>query len=469
MTASVWWVRRDLRLHDNPALHAARSAGGPVYAAFCLDELPANNPRQRAFVIACLRKLRIDIEKHGATLSVVTGSPEKSLSALCSRLDARTVFVSRAYAPNEAALDAAAEASLSAGGVQLVRTHSDLIHEIEAIAAQKQSPGEAYRVFPPFYEAWSKLDVDRPLPEIAPDGRDEFPGALPDTPDVNDPMPGEAAARDQLQRFVAARAASYAFMGAFPATDGTSKLAPYFRFGVMSPRTAYQQVAERMARTSTLEQERVSMRGFLRRFAQRDFFMQLAHVAPRVHDEPLQDKMRGFEWSHDAERVEAWTEGRTGYPLIDAAMRQLALRGYVHQRAAVCAASFCCFDLGLDWRIGRDVWMRRLIAADEPLCDGNWQWLAGVGSDQAAYPRIYNPIKQARLIDPQGVYVRRWVRELAKLPTRAALTPWELTRQQQTELGFFTPELYPPPMVNHHEAAGAMLARYQAFRNRADL
>jgi deoxyribodipyrimidine photo-lyase len=147
-------------------------------------------------------------------------------------------------------------------------------------------------------------------------------------------------------------------------------------------------------------------------------------------------------------------------------MRQLAAKGYVHQRAAICAASFLCFDLGLDWRIGSQVWMERLISADQAICDGNWQWIAGTGSDQAAYPRIYNPRKQARFIDPQGVYIRRWVRELAKLPTRATLEPWELSRQQQTELGFFTPEQYPPPIVDHETAARAMLEKYQSYRQR---
>jgi deoxyribodipyrimidine photo-lyase len=186
-----------------------------------------------------------------------------------------------------------------------------------------------------------------------------------------------------------------------------------------------------------------------------------------VHDEALQEKMRSFPWSDDRAHLEAWREGRTGYPLVDAAMRQLRSQGLVHQRAAICAASFCCFDLGLDWRLGRRVWMDEYLAADDALCDGNWQWLAGVGSDQAAYPRIYNPEKQARQYDAQAVYVRRWIPELRKLPTAAALAPWRVDRQHQIELGFFTPGQYPQRIVEHERAARELLERYRAYRESA--
>lgn len=466
MTTSIWWLRRDFRLRDNPALHAARESSDRVYAVYCLDDLPRDNPRQRAFALGCLRKLRIEIEKHDGTLTVASGAPENAIVDACKRLGADAVHCAAAYDGGERAAEAAVETALGSIGARFVRNAADVIHSPEAVAAAKQAPGEGYRVFPPFYDAWAKLEADALLPDSAPNARDAQAGALPDAPELTDPAPGESAATDALKRFVTARAASYSFMGAFPATDGTSKLAAYLRFGCLSPREVYHAIQERMARTWTLEQERQSMRLFLRRLAQRDFFIQLAYFAPQIHDEPLQQKMQGFEWSSDSERLAAWAAGRTGYPIVDAALRQLRDKGHVHQRAAVCAASFCCFDLGLDWRLGRDVWMQNLIAADAALCDGNWQWIAGIGSDQAAYPRIYNPVKQARSIDAQGVYVRRWVRELSKLPTRVTLTPWELSRQQQTELGFFTPGQYPPRIVDHEAAARGMLQRYQDYRNR---
>lgn len=464
---ALWWLRRDFRLLDNPALVDARAAAPTVFAVFCLEELNRLNARQRAFAVGCLEQLRAELGRRDASLSVLGGDEAEALTLACARLGASAVYTARAYASVEQAAVDRVDAALARSGRELVRSRGDCVHEPESVAQQKRESAGGYRVFPPFYEAWRRMDVTAPLAASAPNGRDPTPGPLPDEPEVFDPKPGEAAALMHLGRFLTARAASYAFMGAYPASDGTSKLSSYIRFGCISPRTLCAALQDRMAKSWTLAQERDSMRLFLRRLALRDFFTHLAHFAPELHDAPLQEKMRGFPWSSDARLAEAWSEGKTGYPLIDAAMRQLKTSGYVHQRAARCAASFCCFDLGLDWRIGRDVWMRELLAADDALADGNWQWIAGVGSDQAAYPRIFNPIKQALLIDPQGVYVRRWVRELAKLPTRAALEPWQLSRQQQTELKFYTPEQYPPQIVDHAEVARDMLAKFREFRNRS--
>jgi deoxyribodipyrimidine photo-lyase len=225
-------------------------------------------------------------------------------------------------------------------------------------------------------------------------------------------------------------------------------------------------VKEKMARSWTLVQERLSMLAFLRRLALRDFYIHLSFFDPNIYNQPLQTKMQGFQWSRDERLIRAWTAGKTGYPLVDAAMRQLSSEAHVHQHAAVVAASFLATDLGVDWRVGRDVWMNQLLEADEALCAGNWQRIAGVGSDQAAYPRIYNPNRQAQLFDAQATYIRKYCKELARLPTRAALNPWQISEAQQTELGFFSPDQYPHPIVEHEAAARAFLARYQAYRNR---
>ncbi|HEV2907692.1 MAG TPA: deoxyribodipyrimidine photo-lyase [Candidatus Eremiobacteraceae bacterium] len=464
MSASLFWFRRDLRLTDNPGLNAAAGSGGPVYAVFCLDELEKVNARQRAFAIGSLRALRTVLDKRDATLTLVRGSPSEALAHAAQRLDATAVYCSRSYSRSERAVESEAVAALRRSDIALHMSKGDVVHEPEAVAELKQSEGEGYRVFPPFFAAWQSLDVAVPSGEVIPNGRDEHAGALPED-DTAPPVPaGEAAARSALERFVTARAADYIVSGQYPATDGTSGLAPYLRFGCVSPRVVHQAMARRMAWSWTLAQERRSMAAFMRQLALRDFFIQLAYFVPALHDEALQEKMRSFPWSTGQETLESWRKGRTGYPFVDAAMRQLSTQGLVHQRAAICAASFSCFDLGLDWRMGRDVWMDEYLAADEALCDGNWQWLAGVGSDQAAYPRIYNPEKQARQFDAQAVYLRRWVPELRKLPTAAALAPWRMDRQHQIELSFFTPDQYPQPIVDHELAAREFLKRYRAFR-----
>lgn len=465
MTISLFWFRRDLRLRDNPALFAATSASSTTYAVFCAGELTGLNARQRGFAGSALRHLRAALGKSDASLSVVDGDPAQALASTAARLGASRVYCARAFDRNELALERRAGESLRAIGVELRTGGGCVVHEPEAVAERKQSPGSGYRVFPPFYEAWRALTVERPLAETQPNGRDPQPGPIPEpTPEPQPEQASESTAQDALQRFVTARAGDYGANAEYPGRIATSRLGAYLRFGLVSARETYHLIVHKMARTWTLAEERISMGAFLRRLALRDFFIHLAYHEPEVCDQPLQEKMRGFPWSKDQHAIDTWRDGRTGYPLVDAAMRQLRLEGHVHQRAAVVAASFCCADLGLDWRIGRDVWMDHLLEADEALCVGNWQRIAGIGSDQAAYPRIYNPIRQAQLFDSQATYVRRYCKELAKLPTRAALAPWEIGKQQQIELGFFTPQQYPNPIVDHDVAARAFLSKYQAHR-----
>jgi deoxyribodipyrimidine photo-lyase len=468
MSTSLVWFVRDLRLRDNAALAAAVASSDTVYAVFCTQGLANLNARQQRFASAAIASLRMALDKADATLSLLEGEPAAALCAAARRLGATRVFCARSFDRTECETERAVRASLQTASIELRSVGANVVHEPEAIAQKKQAEGEGYRVFPPFYNAWKAVSVPRAIAAVAPNGRDSQSGPLREPADARtEPQPSEAAALEALSRFVTARVADYGANGEFPGRAATSGLAAYLRFGLLSARTVYHAVAEKMARSWTLAQERLSMSAFLRRLALRDFYTHLAFFWPQVHDEPLQQKMAGFPWSRDERFVEAWTAGMTGYPLVDAAMRQLRMRGHVHGHAAVVAASFAVADLGLDWRIGRDVWMRELLEADEALCVGNWQRIAGIGSDQAAYPRIYNPVRQAQLFDAQATYVRRYCTELAKLPTRAALAPWAISEAQQTELGFFPAASYPAPIVDHERAARAFLTRYQSYRARA--
>lgn len=445
---------------------AARATATTTYAVFCAAELDTLNVRQRRFALGCLRELREILEERGATLSVLSGPPPAALAGAAARLRANGVFVGRAYSRRERELAEAAAQELGVGGIGLSVQRGDAVHEPEAIAELKQAPGEGYRVFPPFYDAWKTLAVQAPGPEVWPNGRDPQPGVLLDVDPLAQPVPGERAAGQRLDEFVAARIGRYVVDSHYPSRDAGSQLAPYLRFGCISPRVICHAIGQRAAKPWTLAEERVSMEAFLHRLALRDFFLHLAHFAPEVHDEALQEKMRGFDWSTDPGRARLWMEGKTGYPLVDAAMRQLRLEGRIHQRAAICAASFCCFDLGLDWRIGRDAWMRELLAADEALCDGNWQWIAGVGSDQAAYPRIYNPTRQAKLFDSKAIYITKFLPELAALPPRIAVAPAESNGGEYPAFELFAPQGYPRPVVDHESTAREFMARYRAYRER---
>ena len=217
---------------------------------------------------------------------------------------------------------------------------------------------------------------------------------------------------------------------------------------------------ERSADPFLLVEERTSLKLFLRSLAQRDFFLQLGWYTESLAEEPLQAKMRGFAFARTHRQLDAWRSGRTGYPLIDAGIRELRATGWMHPRVRAIAASFLCFDLGVDWRVGRDEWDRYLTEDDPALAAGNWQWIAGVGADLAAYPRIYNPLKQARRFDPAAAYVRRWIPELANLSDAAILDPEAGRRAPQLELPLFGQQSYPVPVLDHEAAARAFLERY---------
>jgi deoxyribodipyrimidine photo-lyase len=210
-----------------------------------------------------------------------------------------------------------------------------------------------------------------------------------------------------------------------------------------------------------LSEERLSLRLFLRALAHRDFFLQLSWFHPNTNDEPLQERMRGFEWQRSHRALESWRSGTTGYPLVDAGIRQLHATGWMHPHVRAVAASWLCFDLGVDWRIGRDEWDRSLIEDDLALATGNWQWIAGIGADMAQYPRIYNPERQRRRYDPAGLYVRQWIPELQHVP----LDEWYGRRSGslQLTLSLYDGQNYAMPSVEHAVAARAFLRRYREF------
>jgi len=228
----------------------------------------------------------------------------------------------------------------------------------------------------------------------------------------------------------------------------------------VSARSAVRGACARAGDPFLLTEETTAVRLWLRALAQRDFFLQLGWYNDALDGEPLQEKMRGFAFARTHPRLDAWRSGTTGFPLVDAGVRELRATGRMHSRVRAIVASFLCFDLGVDWRVGRDEWDRLLIEDDPVLATGNWQWVAGVGADLAAYPRIYNPVKQAHRFDPSAGYVRRWIPELAALPDATIFERAE--RQPQLSLPLFGARQYPAPILDHEAAARAFLARYRA-------
>jgi deoxyribodipyrimidine photo-lyase len=256
----------------------------------------------------------------------------------------------------------------------------------------------------------------------------------------------------------------YAVAMNVPSDDRTSHLAAHLSFGSIAARTVLRATLTRLEDPFLLSEERVSLRLFLRSLAMRDFFLQLGYFYGPIDDEALQVKMRGFPFARSHPALDKWIGGKTGFPLVDAGIRQLHETGWMHPHVRSVVASFLCFDLGVDWRIGRDEWDRWLIEDDPVLASGNWQWIAGVGADMAQYPRVYNPEKQRRRFDPSGTYVRRWIPQLAQVPMSA----WSGGRDEdQLTLPLFAGDGYPRPVVDHEREARKFLEKYKAYLHRA--
>jgi deoxyribodipyrimidine photo-lyase len=363
--------------------------------------------------------------------------------------------------------DTETEAAVEEAGARAIVVHDAPAIPPEESTAARSSGSEGYRAFVPYYEVWRELvpgSYEAPL--LLSFARAQLQSEpLPQPQEFGAPESaakvGPAAAREKLDAFLRGSALQYSFALNVPADDRTSHLSADLTFGTISARTIVRETRTRMDDPFLLSEERSSLRLFLRSIAMRDFFLQLSWYNPRTSDETLQEKMREFPFAESHPQLDAWREGRTGYPLIDAGIRQLRATGWMHPRVRAMAASFLCFDLGVDWRVGMEEWERQLIEDDPALAIGNWQWIAGVGADLAAYPRIYNPRKQARRFDPNGVYARTWIAELANVPgggfDRARLA------STQIELPLHAAATYPQPIVDHEKAARAFLKRYQQF------
>ncbi|HVN68502.1 MAG TPA: deoxyribodipyrimidine photo-lyase [Candidatus Binatia bacterium] len=465
----IYLFSNDLRLDDHAGLAAAASRGS-VLPLFVLDRaLEARmraSPRRAGFFCAAVSALDAELRERGSRLVVRRGERARVLADVASAIGAAGVLWSASY--ESCAMERDRELQSELEERSLV---AEIVHDAPAIApeesaAERSAAGPGYRAFAPYFEIWSELPVashEYPLLlRFAPSGVESE--ALP-APHEFGALDGGAAgplvARRVFERFLREDAAQYSIAANVPADDRTSHLSAHLSFGTISARTIARAVRERLTDPFALSEERLSLRLFLRALAHRDFFLQLSWFYPKTNDEPLQERMRDFAWASEHPALEAWRTGRTGYPLVDAGIRQLEATGWMHPHVRAVAASWLCFDLGVDWRIGRDEWNRRLIDDDPALATGNWQWIAGVGADMAQYPRIYNPERQRRRYDPAGAYVRRWIPELEQIP----IETWygRASESAQLTLSLYDGKAYPKPAVDHGVAARAFLRRYRAF------
>jgi deoxyribodipyrimidine photo-lyase len=467
VSRAVFAFTRDLRLSDHAGL-AAAARFGEVVAVHVIDPASAarlrRSPRRAAYYCAAVRALDEELRSQGARLIVRRGSPGAVLRALARAVGAGAVVWSCGYDAKSVRGDRDLQSALEEAGLRAVAVHDAPAIPPEEAAAGHRG-GDGYRAFVPYHALWRTL-VPTPDAGSASFARVEIasePLPFPEefgTSATHDEAIGEDDARAKLTAFLAGPALQYGVARNVPAAAETSRLSVELSFGTIAAREVVRAVYARAADPFLLVEERTSLRLYLRSLAQRDFFLQLGWYNESLEEEPLQEKMRDFRFARTHRQLDAWRSGRTGFPLVDAGIRELRATGWMHPRVRAIAASFLCFDLGVDWRVGRDEWDQYLIEDAPALAVGNWQWIAGVGADLAAYPRIYNPLKQARRFDPGAAYVRHWIPELSALPDAAILDPLVGRHERQLQLPLFGQRGYPAPVLDHEAAARAFLERY---------
>jgi deoxyribodipyrimidine photo-lyase len=467
VSTALLWLRRDLRLHDHPALRAALREYEQVVPVFVLDGQLlqgrfASGPRTE-FMLGCLRSLDEDLRRCGSALVVRHGSPERELATLAAQTGARAVFWTSDVSPYARARDRRVSDALREHGVA-ARPHRG--NYVADISRPRTGAGEPYRVFSPFFRAWRELPRREVLP--APTALPPLPagvdcGALPASAaalgvhagaELAAPVtgPGETAARAAMGGWISGALADYADSQDAVARRGSSQLSPYLRWGCLSPRELEAAAGER---------EGAGAAAWIRQLAWRDFYAHVLLMWPDNLRQEFQPRFRSLEWDCEPDHLECWQRGLTGYPAVDAGMRQLARTGWMHNRARLIVGSFLTKDLHLDWRAG-ERWFEELLLDGEPAQNnGNWQWIASVGVDPAPpLRRMYNPTLQGRRFDPSGEYVRRWIPELAGVPDEHLWEPWRMTGTEQRAAGCKIGHDYPAPIVDHSLERRRALERY---------
>ena len=440
---------RDLRVHDQPALSEAAHAGERIVPLFVLDDaLIASGyapPNRLQFLLASLADLDGSLRARGGHLVVRRGDPAREALAVARATGAHAVFASADVSAFAQRRERRLAAACAEHGVEF-RTFPGVT--VVDAGAVRPAGGDHFRVFTPYWHRWRALPM-RPLAPpprriAVPDGlaRGVVPRLAELTVGAASPQViggGETLGRARLEAWCRDGLARYPERHHALAIEGTSRLSPYLHFGCLSP----VEVASRCLTRGESE-------AFLRQLCWRDFYHQVTAAFPAIAREEY--RPRGDRWADNAELLAAWTAGRTGYPLVDAGMRQLAAEGWMHNRARLVTASFLLKDLGLDWRLGARHFRDLLIDADIANNSGNWQWVAGTGNDTRPN-RVFNPVRQAVRLDPEGAYVRRWVPELATVTGARVHTPWRLPTAERERLD------YCRRIVDHEDAAAAFRRR----------
>ena len=480
----IVWLRDDLRLADQPALHAAAARAAPILCVYVFDDgspgLRRLGGASRWWLHHSLAAVAESLAGIGGRLDILRGDSASLIPALAESSGARAVFWTRRYGAAEIAMDSAVKAAVAAQGREAASFNGQLLSEPFAL---KTKTGGPYRVFTPFWRAVStETAIPAPLPApdrlAAADWPDAAPqratlsdlGLLPTRPDWAGGLraawrPGEASARARLDAFLDESLSAYAADRDRPGVAATSRLSPHLRFGEISPRTIW------AATRHAAESGRADSAGatkFLSEVGWRDFSYHLLFHNPDLARRNYNPRFDAFPWRGSDADFDAWRLGRTGYPIVDAGMRELWTTGYMHNRVRMIAASFLIKHLLVDWRRGEEWFWDTLCDADPASNAASWQWVAGSGADAAPYFRIFNPVLQGEKFDTRGDYVRRWLPELARLPDAVIHKPWTAPPAILARAGVRLGRDYPEPRVEHGFARDRALAAYQATAGETD-
>ena len=471
MTKAIWWIRRDIRLQDNPALDAGLQNAAEIIPLFILDpaliKSPNTSKSRLFFLYQGLEQLQKDLSSSGSRLVIRSGNPTRVLSEIQQESGASTIFAEADFSPYARRRDNAVNAELP-----LVLTGGSSFSHPEAVL---KTDGTPYTVYTPYMRTWKSihdLESIRLIPE---------PKRIPTPMDIaSDPVPlydipgakltafpaGETETRRRLEHFTSSSDApifTYAEQRNRMDLDGTSQLSPYLHFGMLSSRIAIKAAHEAISR-ATDDQSRQGAETWLNELIWRDFYIAILYHFPHVLNHSFRSEYKHIPWQNSQVDYLAWCEGNTGYPIVDAAMQQLIKTGWMHNRARMITASFLVKDLLVDWRWGERWFMQHLVDGDLASNNGGWQWTAGTGTDAAPYFRIFNPILQGKKYDPDGDYIRTWLPQLMDVPEKFIHTPWKMPEKVQAETGCRIGEHYPFPIIDHAFARQRTLDAYKSVR-----
>jgi deoxyribodipyrimidine photo-lyase len=471
----IVWFRQDLRVADHPALSAAAQTGQPVIPLYIFDnDAPGAWKRggaSRWWLHHSLNSLGAELAARGSKLILRHGTTTAVLADIAAATGAKAIHTSRCYEPWAGKLEAAAHTELAATGVELKRYAGNLLFDPDRV---RTKTGEVYKVYTPFWRTVSGMDVRVPLPAptalVAPtkwpktDNVATF-DLLPTKPDWSGTMretwtPGSAGAAERLTTFLDEAVGTYATDRNRPDKIGTSRLSPHLHFGEISPATCWHATRTRMLASPPTSQKSTDQGAetYMKELVWREFSYSLLHHWPDLPDSAFKKDFNAFPWIDDAVKLRAWQKGMTGYPIVDAGMRELWATGWMHNRVRMIVGSFLVKDLLISWTAGEAWFWDCLVDADLASNAASWQWIAGSGADASPYFRIFNPQKQGETFDPDGAYVRKWIPEIKRLPTKLIHAPQSAPPEILRACGITLGQTYPRPIVDHGEARNQALA-----------